>query len=131
MSKSKVAAEANLPGETYVRTGKTTIAPEVLLTIARLTTLSVPGVSRMSPTPGGVNRLFRRGVGEGVRLDIREDDHVYADLYVILKADVNIRDVSRLVQQHVSRAITEMVGMPVGRVNVHIEDVDFPQETEV
>lgn len=130
MSKSKIAAKADLPGETYVRAGKTTIAPEVLLTIARLTTLSVPGVSRMSATLGGVNRLFRRGIGEGVRLDIREDDHVYADLYVILKSDVNIRDVSRQVQQHVSRAITEMVGMPVGRVNVHIEDVDFPQETE-
>lgn len=84
----------------------------------------------MSPTPGGVNRLFRRGVGEGVRLDIRDDDRVYADLYVILQADVNVRDVSRQIQQHVSRAITDMVGMTVGRVNVHIEDIDYPVEPE-
>ena len=102
----------------------------MLLTIARLTTLGVPGVSRMSPMPGGVNRLFKRGYGEGVRLDIREDDHVYADLYLILKSDVNIRDVSRQIQQHVTRAITEMVGMEVGRVNIHIEDIDYPAETE-
>jgi len=42
-------------------TGKTTVSPDVLVTIARLSTLAVPGVSRMAPIPGGVNRLFRRG----------------------------------------------------------------------
>lgn len=110
--------------------GKTTIAPEVLLTIARLTTLNVPGVSRLSNVPGGVNRFFHRGVGEGVRIDIKEDDIVYAELYVILKEDVNIRDVSRTIQRNVARAISEMVGMQVGRVNVHIEDVDYPVESE-
>ena len=130
MDKAKSAVEINQPDESYSRRGKTTIAPEVLLTIVRLTTLGVPGVSRMSPTPGGVNRLFRRGVGEGVRLDIREDDQVFADLFVILQADVNIRDVSRLIQHHVARAITDMVGMTVGRVDVHIEDIDYPVETE-
>ncbi len=130
MKKDKTIPETSPASEGYERIGKTTVAPEVLLTIARLTTLGVPGVSRMSPMPGGVNRLFKRGYGEGVRLDIREDDQVYADLYVILKSDVNIRDVSRQIQQHVTRAITEMVGMEVGRVNIHIEDIDYPAETE-
>lgn len=110
--------------------GKTTIAPEVLLNIARLTTLVVPGVSRMSDVSGGVNRLFQRGVGEGVRIDIKEDDTVNADLYVILKNDINIRDVSRTIQQKVARSISEMVGMQVGRVNVHVEDIDYPTESE-
>ena len=118
--------------------GKTTIAPEVLLTIAQLTSLDVPGVSRMSNMPAGVNRLFQRGSGEGVRIDIREDV-VHIDLYLILKKDVNIRDVSRQVQHDVARAISEMVGMQVGRVNIHIEDIDYssgarsrdnPQRTE-
>ena len=111
-------------------TGKTTIAPEVLLTIARLTTLNVTGVSRMSSVPGGVNRLFNRGISEGVRIDIKEDDTVFADLFVILQNDVNIRDVSREIQHKVARAISEMVGMQVGRVNVHIEDIDYPTEPE-
>lgn len=109
--------------------GKTTIAPDVLLTIARLATLEVPGVSRMGSTPGGANRLFSRRFGEGVRIDI-QNDTVSAEIYMILKNNVNIRDVSRQVQQRVARAITEMVGMSVGRVNVHIEDIDFPAENE-
>lgn len=107
--------------------GRTTIAPEVLLTIAQLTTLNVPGVSRMSNVPGGVNRLFRRGVGEGVRIEIC-DDEVLVDLYINLKNEVNIRDVGRQVQYSVSRAISETVGMTVKRINVHVEDIDYPPE---
>lgn len=109
--------------------GKTTIAPEVLLTIARLTALQVKGVSRLCSVPGGVNRLFRRGFEEGVRLEIT-DDMVFADLYVSLKSGVNIRSVSRNIQKEVGRAISEMVGMHVGRINIHIEDIDYPEEAE-
>jgi uncharacterized alkaline shock family protein YloU len=41
-----------------------------------------------------------------------------------------MREVSRNVQSQVARAISDMVGMQVGRVNIHIEDVDYPQEVE-
>lgn len=109
--------------------GITTIAPEVLITIARLTALEVPGVSRMGSVPGAAKNLFTRSVGEGVRIDIK-DDIVSVDLYIILKNDVNIRDVSRQVQHNVARTVSEMVGMQVGRVNIHIEDIDYPSETE-
>jgi uncharacterized alkaline shock family protein YloU len=104
--------------------GKTTVSPEVLTTIARLSALGVPGVSRFAPIPGGVNRLFRRGSGEGVRIET-EENMVFADLHLVLKQDVNIREVSRNVQQDVTRAIQEMVGMEVGHVNIHIEDIDY------
>jgi uncharacterized alkaline shock family protein YloU len=109
--------------------GKTTIAPGVLLTIARLTTLDVEGVSRMYQLPGGVNRIFKRGPDEGVRIEVK-DDRVYIDLHVILEHDTNIREVSRNIQHSVKRAITEMVGMEVGRVNVHIEDINYPTALE-
>jgi uncharacterized alkaline shock family protein YloU len=109
--------------------GKTTIAPEVLTTIARLSTMRVPGVSRMSTVPPNMNRLFKRGQSEGVAIDI-QDDVVFADLYLVLESGVNIRDVSRNIQREVARAISEMVGMQVGRVNIHVEDIDYPEETE-
>ena len=115
--------------EPYLNKGKTTIAPDVLLTIARLTSLEVPGVSRMGNVPATVDRLFQRGYGEGVRLDIRQDV-VHIDLHLILCQDVNIRDVSRQVQHDVARAISEMVGMQVGRVNIHIEDIDYSAQPE-
>jgi uncharacterized alkaline shock family protein YloU len=109
--------------------GKTTVSPEVLTTIARLSALSVPGVSRLAPVTGGVNRLFKRGTGDGVRIET-EDNLVYVDLHLILKQDVNIREVGRNIQQNVTRAIQEMVGMSVGHVNIHIEDIDY-EDNEV
>ena len=110
--------------------GKTTIAPNVLLTIARLTTLNIEGVSRMCYLPGGFNRILHRGYDEGVQIRI-EGDIVFADLYVVLENDVNVREVSRNIQDEVSRAISEMVGMTVGRVNVHIEDISYDNEGAV
>lgn len=110
--------------------GKTTIAPDVLHTIARLTALNVDGVSRMSAIPAGKGkRLFKRGASEGVVIDV-QDGVVFADLYLILKNGFNIREVSRQIQREVARAISEMVGMQVGRVNIHVEDIEFPAEVE-
>jgi uncharacterized alkaline shock family protein YloU len=104
--------------------GKTTIAPEVLVTIARLTVLSVPGVNRLATYPSEVSRLFDRGTSEGIKIDVK-DGKVYLDIYVVVNRDVNMRDVGRTIQAQVARAISEMVGMEVGRINVHIEDVQY------
>ena len=104
--------------------GKTTIAPDVLVTIAQLATASVPGVKRLSPMPGGVQRLFKVGMNDdGVRITV-EDEAVYTDIYVIIEHDAQVREVSRAIQFQVARAISEMVGMEVGRVNIHVEDIE-------
>ena len=104
--------------------GKTTIAPEVLISIAQLATVSVEGVSRLTAGPVEVNRLFKKGSSRCVNVTV-EDNVVYTDLYVILKKDVNVREVCKTIQNQVARSINEMVGMEVGRVNVHVEDIDF------
>ena len=114
--------------ETYSQ-GKTTVAPDVLVTIARLSALSVPGVSRMAQVPGGVNRLFKRGIGDGVRIEVH-DNVVTASLYLILRQNVNIREVSRNVQHQVARALQEMVGMDIGGIEIHIEDIDMDEGLE-
>jgi uncharacterized alkaline shock family protein YloU len=107
--------------------GKTTVSPEVLTTISRLAALGVPGVSRLAPVAGGVNRLFRRGTGDGVRIEAK-DNIVSMEMYLVLKQDVNIREVSRNVQNNVARAVQEMVGMEVGEINIHIEDIDYEED---
>lgn len=103
--------------------GKTTVSPAVLVAIARMAALSVPGVSGMAPIPDSV-RLFRRPNDEGVRIVI-QDNLVSGDIHLVLKEDVNIREVGRSVQMQVARAIREMVGMDVNRINVHIENIEY------
>jgi len=105
--------------------GKTTIAPGVLSTIIRLTALQVDGVSRLAQIPSSVNTLFSRNRDDGVEITVAEDGSVYADLHLVLTDKANIRDTSKKVQEQVSLAISKMVGMDVGSINVHIEDIDY------
>jgi uncharacterized alkaline shock family protein YloU len=105
--------------------GRTTIAPGVLSTIIRLTALQVEGVSRLAQVPSSVNTFFSRSRDDGVDITVEDDGAVYADLHLVLKDKVNIRDTSKKVQEEVSLAISKMVGMEVGSINVHIEDIDY------
>ena len=109
------------------RQGRTTIAPDVLLTIARLSALGVAGVARVEPVPSGADRIFKRGIQDGVRIEVH-DHAVTVDLYLILEHDRNVREIGRAVQAAVVRAIQEMVGMDVLAVNIHIEDVAYPEQ---
>lgn len=113
--------------------GKVTIAPQVLLTIARLSALSTPGVASMTHTfAGNVRRLLRRQrLSEGISMHV-EDDVVYLDLHIIVEPNVNLLRLGRQIQHDTARAINDMLGMHVGEVNIHIEDVVAqPPETEV
>ncbi len=104
--------------------GKVTIASQVLLTIARLTTLATPGVAYMSPSlVADVSRLLRRQrLDEGIKIQV-EDDIVYLDLYIVAEPDVNLLKLGRQIQHDVTRAINDMLGMHVGEVNIHFQDV--------
>ncbi len=102
--------------------GLVMISPQVLTTIARQATLNVPGVVSMSP---GIsfNRLLRRGKGrEGIRVAV-EEGTVSIDLFIIVEPQVNMFRLGQEIQREVTRAIQDLVGMPVREVNVHIEDV--------
>ncbi len=104
--------------------GTLRISPQVLATIARLTILSVPGVADLHhDLTSDVDRLFRRkGGGGGVSVTL-QDDAVVVDVDILAKRDINLYELGREIQVQVSRAIKEMVGMPVLAVNVHIADV--------
>ena len=109
--------------ETMTIPGAVTVEPEVLETIVRFTALNVPGVVRLAETD--VDRLL--GIsGKSVVVDVR-DGKLYADLHVIAGPDISLLRLGRAVQFEVTRAIQNMIGMLVDAVNVHIEDVVYPQ----
>ena len=105
--------------------GKTTIAPEVLATIIRLTALQVVCVILLVQIPISVNTLFSGYRVDGVEITVEEVGRVFADLHLILTDKAIIRETSKKVQDEVSEAISKMVGMDVGTINVHIEDIDY------
>jgi uncharacterized alkaline shock family protein YloU len=104
--------------------GKTTIAPDVLVSIARLATLGIEDVKRLSTSHHEVGAFFRKPDQEGVVIRV-ENNRVYADIHVVLNRDVKVREVCHNIQNQVARSISEMVGMEVGKINIHVEDIEY------
>lgn len=103
--------------------GKVTIAPNVLVTIVQKTTASVPGVDRLSDNVPGVKRfLGLQTTDRGVDVCV-EEGNVSVDVYLIARRGVDLLHMGRELQQKITRAIEDIVGMKVQEVNVHVEDV--------
>lgn len=105
--------------------GRIEVAPEVLVTIARIAAQRVDGVQQMAQVPADIARLFQRGLRQdGVLLDLSENK-VRFNIYVIMDPHVNLLESSRAIQAVVTEAIDTMVGIPVAAVNVFVEDVHY------
>lgn len=105
--------------------GRIEVAPEVLVTIARIAVQSVEGVQQMAQVPADIARVFQRGLRQdGVLLDLSENK-VRFNIYVIMAPHVNLLESSRNIQNAVTEAIDTMVGIPVDAVNVYVEDVHY------
>lgn len=103
--------------------GKVTIAPNVLVTIVQKTADAVPGIAQLSERVPGVKRfLGLHTVGQGVEVNVL-DNRVGVDIYLIAKRNVDLLQMGRKLQHEVSRAIQDIVGMDLGEINIHIEDI--------
>jgi uncharacterized alkaline shock family protein YloU len=103
--------------------GAVTIAPEVLMDIVRLTALATPGVAALSPDhPHPMSRMFSGKITRGIRLELA-DNAVSIDLHIIVEPETQLLPLGHTLQHDISRAIQEVVGMPVRAINIHIEDV--------
>jgi len=108
-----------------VQEGKITVAPEVLLDIIQQAALYTDGVVRMASIPPRVDRIFRRVItAEGIELEIKDVSAVI-DLYLVVRP-VDMLALSHRVQKEVIRSMDKLVGLKVDAVNIHIEDVAYP-----
>src|ERR671939_635059 len=107
--------------------GAVVIAPEVLTTVVRMAALSTPGVAHLSTTfSGRAKRVFRgkRSTG-GIDISV-EDGAVSIDLYVVAESEAVLLPLAQTLQCEITRAISDVIGLPVRAVNIHIEDVQDP-----
>ncbi len=107
----------------YEALGKVTIALNVLTTIVRLTTLEQRGVHGLAPCPPKVRGLLAGGASEeGTFVEVT-DEGVLVDVHVVAETNANMLKLGEALQSRITRAIEEMVGMPVAAVNVFIDSV--------
>jgi len=81
-------------------------------------------------SPIGVDRLLSSHRADGVKVQV-VDETVVLDLYLVAATDSTMLQLSREIQSKVTRAVHDIVGMPVREVNVHILDVADPSTSQV
>lgn len=103
--------------------GSVRITKHVLATIIELAALGSDGVAKMAPMSSPWPRMiFHAQPQRGLALNVHNNT-VAADLYLILKPGVNMAQVGRGVQNAVTSAIEDLLGMTAGEINIYIQDV--------
>lgn len=111
--------------------GAIRIADEVVSIIAGLATTEIDGVASMSGgIAGGIaEALGKKNFSKGVKVDVG-DEEAAVDLFLIVRYGARIPDVAWAVQENVKKAIENMTGLKVIKVNVHVQGVSFPQTSK-
>lgn len=102
----------------------------MIAAIARLAATKVDGVVGFSGgLMGGITEVLTKNPSRGIRVECGEKQ-VALDIRLAVRYGVRIPEVAVRVQEEVKRSIEEMTGLEVVEVNIHVQSVVFPRETE-
>ena len=105
--------------------GLVSVNEEVILKVAGYAALECYGIVGMASkrtTDGIVQMLGIENLGRGVKVAIA-NDHVDVDLYIIVEYGISISAVAATLIDTVKYKVEHLTGVPVGRVNVCVEDI--------
>jgi len=112
--------------------GQTVLSDTVLQTIAGVAAREVPGVFMLGK--GALRHALGRVVGtadttQGVVAEVGKKE-VAIDLEMIVEYGYNIRAVANDVRRLVTDRITQMTGLHVKEINIHVADIHFERLIE-
>ncbi len=109
------------------------IAPEVVATIAGISTTEIDGVAGMcsSSFAGGIAEILggKKNPAKGIKVDIKENSTII-DLYIIVDYGIRIPELAWEIQENVKNNVETMTGLTVEKVNIHVDGVSFKKAEE-
>ena len=102
---------------------------EVVSIIAGVATTEVEGIAGMVNVPSSGLLSKNRNATKGVKVEIGTEE-ASVDLYVTVEYGKPIQKAAHEVQESVRKAIEEMTGLHVVRVDVHVQGVSFEKENK-
>lgn len=104
--------------------GKITVSPEAIATIASRAASESYGIVGMAPKNlmDGLANAIARDPRHGVEVRYVSGS-LLIDLYVVVEYGTRISSVAGSVANTVKYQVERMIGMPVGAVNVHVQDL--------
>ena len=100
---------------------------EVVSIIAGVAASEVEGIASMVSVPNGNLLGKKRDITKGVKVEIGTEE-ASVDLYVTVEYGKPIQKAAHDAQEAVRKAIEEMTGLHVVRVDVHVQGVSFEKE---
>ncbi|MBC7217272.1 MAG: Asp23/Gls24 family envelope stress response protein [Candidatus Caldatribacterium sp.] len=121
--------ESEVTQETPEVLGEIIIAPDIIATLAAITTMKIPGVTGMAGVPAAsLSALIgKRELNKGVKVEVK-DKTVHLEIAIVADIDSVLIDVARKVQKEVKKVVETKTGMNVTRVDVNIRDVSYREE---
>lgn len=102
---------------------------EVVSIIAGVAAAEVEGIAGMVSVPNSGLLGKNRNVTKGVKVEIGTEE-ASVDLYVTVEYGKPIQKAAHDAQESVRKAIEEMTGLHVVRVDVHVQGVSFEKENK-
>jgi uncharacterized alkaline shock family protein YloU len=103
--------------------GGVTVAHQVIAKLAGKAARATYGVVAMQEPPiKKLARFFRGSLSEGIELEVGQGS-VDIGLHVIMERGVNIAQVTANLQEQVRYQVERVGGVPVGEINVRVEDL--------
>ncbi|GAA1882328.1 Asp23/Gls24 family envelope stress response protein [Asanoa iriomotensis] len=117
--------------------GKITVADGVVQKIAGMAAREVSGVYAMGTgTARTVGAIKERipgstgaSVGQGVGVEVGENEAA-VDLDIVVEYGISANELGKGIQRNVKSSIERMTGLDVVEVNVNINDVHLPDDSE-
>ena len=103
---------------TTTQKGKITYNPGIVIGIVALAIGDVEGVELLD------------GKNKGIKLNF-EKQEITADVSVKVDSTVNVSALAFKIQQSIKHSVESMTSYKVSKVNVHIQDVNFPENSAI
>ncbi len=109
--------------------GEITISPDIIATLAAITTMKVPGVTSMGGLPAAPlsTLVGRKDINKGVKVELK-DKAVNLEISLVVNIDSSLIEVAKEVQKEVKRVIESKTGMTVNKIDISIRDVSYPEK---
>lgn len=106
------------------------IDPSVLEVILGIAAKKIDGVMGMrgSLTSGIKHVLGRQDRGKGVAVSVDAENKLTADVYVYLKAGVNVPSVAAKLQKALKTQLLQMTDLELKQINIHVVGLVFPED---
>jgi len=108
------------------------ISEDVVSVIAGVAVSEVPGVvDTAGGFAGGISEVLsgKKKLSKGIKVEVGEKE-TKIDVNIIVEYGTRIPDVAFEIQNRVKKAVKEMTGLEVLEVNVHVQGVRTPVDTE-